>query len=296
MKNKIQLFGKNNVRSVWDEEQEKWWFSILDVIAILTDQPDYKKVRNYWKVLKFRLKQEGSELFSEVVTNCNHLKNEFELVTNTNQLKLLAPDGKMRFTDVADTEQILRLIQSVPSPKAEPFKMWLARVGRERIDETMDPEFSIDRAIQNYRQLGYSENWINQRIKSIEVRKALTDEWDKAGVKQGKEYALLTDLMTKTWSDMTTKQYRKHKNLKKENLRDNMTNLELIINMLSEATATELSTQNKPQNLAESAVIAHEGANVAKIARLEIEQRGGTVITSKNAKQLGQKKDQKKLK
>jgi hypothetical protein len=310
MENKIQLFEKTNVRSVWDEEQEKWWFSILDIIAILTDQPDYKKVRNYWKWLKNKLKDEGNELFpeiNEVVSDTNHLKNEVatncyqlktknELVSNTNQLKLLAADGKYYKTDVADTEQILRLIQSIPSPKAEPFKMWLARVGRERIDEVMDPELSIDRAIQNYRQLGYSENWINQRIKSIEVRKALTDEWDKAGVKQGKEYALLTDLMTKTWSGMTTKQYKKHKNLKKENLRDNMTNLELIINMLSEATATELSAKSTPKNLVESAVIAQKGAVVAQNARFEIEKQGGQVITSQNAKQLGPKKEQKTLK
>jgi len=206
--NKVQLFENKKVRSVWDEEQEKWWFSILDIITILTDQSDYKKVRSYWKWLKNKLKNEG---------------NENELVSNTNQLKLFAADGKYYKTDVADTEQILRLVQSIPSKKAEPFKMWLAKVGRERIDETIDPELSIDRAIQNYRKLGYSENWINQRIKSIEVRKALTDEWDKAGVQKGKEYAFLTDLMTKTWSGMTTKQYKKHKNLKKENLRDNMT-------------------------------------------------------------------------
>jgi hypothetical protein len=208
-------------------------------------------------------------------------------------LKLLAPDGKMRLTDVADIEQILRLIQSIPSKKAEPFKMWLAQVGRERIDETIDPELSIDRAIQNYRQLGYSENWINQRIKSIEVRKALTDEWDKAGVKQGKEYAFLTDLMTKTWSGMTTKQYKQHKNLKKENLRDNMTNLELVINMLAEATATELSAKKSPQNLRESSVYANKGANVAKNARLEIEEQGGNVINPQNAKQLGQRNNPK---
>ena len=313
----IKLFETKKVRSVWDEEQEKWWFSILDIIAILTDQSDYKKVRSYWKWLKNRLKEEGSSLFkNEVVSNTNHLKTKNELVSNTNQLKeenepvtncyhlknelvtncyqlkLLAPDGKMRLTDVIDTEQILRLIQSIPSPKAEPFKMWLAQVGRERIDETIDPEISIDRAILNYRRLGYSENWINQRIKSIEVRKALTDEWDKAGVKQGKEYALLTDLMTKTWSGMTTKQYKQHKNLKKENLRDNMTNLELIINMLAEATTTELSTKNNPQNLQESAVVAHKGANVAKNARLEIEQQGGKVISSQNAKQLGNRNKQ----
>ncbi|MDR0793711.1 MAG: hypothetical protein LBE82_10415 [Chitinophagaceae bacterium] len=295
MENKVQLFEKNNFRSVWDEEQEKWWFSVLDIIAILTDQPDYKKVRNYWKVLKHRLKEEGSELFSEndSISDINQLKNE--LVTNCNQLKLLAADGKYYKTDVADVEQIFRLIQSIPSPNAEPFKMWLARVGRERMDETIDPELSIDRAIQNYRQLGYSENWINQRIKSIEVRKALTDEWDKSGVKQGKEYAFLTDLMSKTWSGMTTKEYKNHKNLKKENLRDNMTNLELIINMLSEATATELSTKNSPQNIQESAVIAQKGAIVAKNARIEIEQQGGKVISSQNAKQLGNKKESKKL-
>jgi len=295
MENKIQLFEKNNVRSVWDEEQEKWWFSVVDIVAILTDS-DYQTARKYWKVLKGRLKDEGSELFSEtneVVSETNHLKNE--LVTNCYQLKLLAADGKYYKTNVADTEQILRLVQSIPSKKAEPFKMWLAKVGRERIDETIDPELSIDRAIQNYRLLGYSENWINQRIKSIEVRKTLTDEWDKAGVKKGKEYALLTDLMSKTWSGMTTKEYKQHKNLKKENLRDNMTNLELVMNMLAEATATELSTKNNPQNLQESAIIAHKGANVAKNARLEIEQQGGKVISSKNAKQLGQRKAQKIL-
>jgi len=308
MENKIQLFEKQQVRSVWDEGMEKWWFSVVDIIAILTDQPDYKKVRNYWKWLKNKLKDEGSELFNnEVVSDTNHLKIEGQLVSNTNQLKtknelvtncyqlkMLAPDGKMRLTDVADIEQILRLIQSIPSKKAEPFKMWLAQVGRERIEETIDPEISIDRAIQNYRRLGYSENWINQRIKSIEVRKALTDEWDKAGVKQGEEYAFLTDLMTKTWSGMTTKQYKQHKNLKKENLRDNMTNLELIINMLAEATTTELSAKNNPQNLEESAVVAHKGANVAKNARLEIEQQGGKVISPKNAKQLG-KRERKEL-
>ena len=191
MSNEIKLFEQRQVRTAWDEDSEKWWFSILDIIAILTDQADYKKVRNYWKWLKNKLKEEGSEV-----------------VSITNQLKLKAPDGKMRFTDVADTEQILRLIQSIPSKKAEPFKMWLAKVGRERIDEVADPELSIERAIQNYRLLGYSENWINQRIKSIEVRKALTDEWDKASVKQGKEYAFLTDLMSKTWSGMTTKEYK----------------------------------------------------------------------------------------
>jgi hypothetical protein len=302
MENKIQAFEKHNIRSIWDEEQEKWWFSVLDIIAVLTDQLDYKKVRNYWKWLKNKLKEEGNGLFAhselqgesiQVVSDTNHL--ESEPVTNSYQLKMEAPDGKMRLTDVVDVEQVLRLIQSIPSKKAEPFKMWLARIGRERIDEAIDPELSIDRAIQNYRQLGYSENWINQRIKSIEVRKALTDEWDKAGVKQGEEYAFLTDLMSKTWSGMTTKQYKQHKNLKKENLRDNMTNLELIINMLAEATATELSSKNNPENLRESAVIAHKGANVAKNARLEIEQQGGKVITAQNAKQIGQKSSEKML-
>jgi hypothetical protein len=291
MENKVKIFEEHQVRSVWDKENEKWWFSILDIIAILTDQPDYKKVRNYWKWLKNKLREEGSNLFSnqknnEPVSDTNRLKIENELVSNTNQLKMRSSDGKMYLTDVADTEQILRLIQSIPSKKAEPFKTWLARVGKERIDETIDPELSIDRAILNYRRLGYSENWINQRIKSIEVRKALTDEWDKAGVKEGDEYAFLTDLMTKTWSDMTTKQYKQHKSLKKENLRDNMTNLELIINMLAEASATELSTKNSPQNLHESANIAYKGAKVAKNARLEIEEQGGQVISSQNAKQL----------
>jgi hypothetical protein len=268
--NKVQLFENKKVRSVWDEDQEKWWFSVVDVVGVLADSTD---PRTYWKVLKHRLIEEGNQL----VTNCN-------------QLKLIGTDGKMRLTDVADTEQILRLIQSIPSKKAEPFKMWLAKVGRERIDETIDPEQSIDRAIQNYRKLGYSENWINQRIKSIEVRKALTDEWDKSGVQQGKEYAFLTDLMTKTWSGMTTKQYKKHKNLKKENLRDNMTNLELVINMLAEATTTELSAKSNPKNLRESTVVAHKGANVAKNARLEIEHQGGKVISHQNAKQLGQRR------
>ncbi|GHT34598.1 phage antirepressor [Bacteroidia bacterium] len=275
MENKIQLFEKQQVRSVWDAENEKWYFSVIDIVGILSES---ENPRHYWTVLKSRLIAEGNE----TVTNCD-------------RLKMLSPDGKMRLTDVADIEQILRLIQSIPSKKAEPFKMWLAQVGRERIDETIDPELSIDRAILNYRRLGYSENWINQRIKSIEVRKALTDEWDKAGVKQGQEYAWLTDLMTKTWSGMTTKQYKQHKNLKQENLRDNMTNLELIINMLAEATATELSVKSNPQDLQQSAQIAHTGATVARNARLEIEQKGGKVISAQNAKQLGTKNEQKKI-
>ena len=269
--NKIKLFENRQVRALWDENAEKWWFSVVDVIAALTES-DNPQV--YWRVLKKRLADEGNE----TVTNCNGLK-------------MLAPDGKMRLTDVADIEQILRLIQSIPSKKAEPFKLWLAKVGSERINESIDPELSIDRAIQNYRRLGYSENWINQRIKSIEVRKALTDEWDKAGVKQGQEYAFLTDLMYKTWSDMNTKEYKQHKGLKKENLRDNMTNVELILNMLAEASATELSQKTEPENLNESAKIAVSGAEVAKDARKSLEQRGGEVISSKNAKQLGKREN-----
>ncbi|GHV44266.1 phage antirepressor [Bacteroidia bacterium] len=249
MKSEIKLFEKRKIRTVWNEEDEKYYFSVVDVVGVLSES---ENPRHYWTVLKGRLIAEGNE----TVTNCECLK-------------MLSPDGKMRLTDVADIEQILRIVQSVPSKKAEPLKQWLAKTGSERINETIDPELSIDRAIQNYRRLGYSENWINQRIKSIEVRKALTDEWDKAGVKQGQEDAFLTDLMTKTWSSMTTKQYKQHKNLTKENLRDNMTNLELIINMLAEATATELSTKSNPQNLQESAKIAHAGATVAKNARLE---------------------------
>jgi len=244
-KDKIKLFEELQVRMVWDEENEKWWFSVVDVVAILTDS-DYQRARKYWKVLKGRLAAEGNES----VTNCY-------------QLKMQSTDGKFYNTDVADTEQVLRLVQSIPSKKAEPFKMWLAQVGNERIDETIDPEQSIDRAIQNYRRLGYSENWINQRIKSIEVRKALTDEWDKSGVKQGQEYATLTDLMSKTWSGMTTREYKSFKGLKKENLRDNMTNMELVLNMLAEVSATEISIEKQPDGFSESAVVAREGAEVA---------------------------------
>ena len=268
MTNQIQIFEKQPVRAIWDEEAEKWWFSIIDIIAVLADQPDYTKARNYWKWLKNKLIAEGSQL-----------------VSNTNQLKLTAPDGKMRLTDVADTEQVLRLIQSVPSKRAEPFKLWLAKVGSERLDETVDPELSIDRAIQNYRRLGYSENWINQRIKSIEVRKALTDEWDKSGVRRGKEYAELTDLMSKTWSGMTTREYKKFKDLKKESLRDNMTNTELVLNMLAEVAATDISFERQPVGLAESATVAAEGAKAAKVAREQIEKSTGKpVISSLNAK------------
>ena len=271
--NEIKLFEQKQVRAEWDEEAEKWWFSVVDVVAVLTGQDNYQLARNYWNKLKQRLKEEGNES----VTNCHRLKLE-------------AADGKKYLTDVADVEQILRIIQSIPSKKAEPFKLWLAKTGRERIDETIDPELSIDRAIQNYRRLGYSENWINQRIKSIEVRKALTDEWDKSGVKRGKEYALLTNLMSKTWSGMTTGEYKKFKGLKKENLRDNMTNIELVLNMFAEAAATEISTVRQPSGLNESAEAAKDGAETAKIAREQLEKRTRRPAISKsNAKSLGQR-------
>jgi hypothetical protein len=270
-KNKIKLFESHQVRAEWDAENGKWWFSVLDIIAVLTDQPDYKKVRNYWKWLKNKLISEGSQL-----------------VSTTNQLKLQAADGKRYKTDVADTAQILRLIQSIPSKRAEPFKLWLAQVGSERLDETVDPELSIDRAIQNYRHLGYSENWINQRIKSIEVRKALTDEWNKAGVQQGTEYAALTDLMSRVWSGLSTHEYKQHKGLKKENLRDNMTNTELVLNMLAEVAATDISLVRNPQGLTQSAEVAAEGAQTAKAARLQLERSTGQPVVSRlSAKKLG---------
>lgn len=268
IQNKVQLFNDKKIRSVWDSEEEQWYFSVIDVIAVLTDSVN---PRDYWFKMKKRV----------------HSEDGIELSTICRQLKMQAPDGKMRETDAANTEALLRIIQSVPSKKAEPFKMWLAKVGSEALDEAVDPELSIDRAIQNYRNLGYSENWINQRIKSIEVRKALTDEWDKAGVKKGREYAALTDLMYRTWADMSAKEYKEHKGLKKENLRDNMTNIELILNMLAEASATELSQNENPKNLKESAEIAVSGAEVARDARKSLEKRGGTAISSKNAKDLG---------
>ncbi|MDR0294674.1 MAG: Bro-N domain-containing protein [Prevotellaceae bacterium] len=267
LNNKIKLFEDKKIRALWDENTEKWWFSVVDIIEALTgsDNPQV-----YWRVLKKRLSGEGNE----TVTNCNGLK-------------MLAPDGKMRLTDVVDTVQVLRLIQSVPSKKAEPFKLWLAKVGSERIDETVDPELSIDRAIQNYRRLGYSENWINQRIKSIEVRKALTDEWNKSNVQQGKEYAELTDLMSKTWSGMTTREYKKFKGLKKENLRDNMTNTELVLNMLAEVATTDISIERQPSSFNESATIAKEGSKVAKIARKQIEKSTGkSAVSPLNAKKV----------
>jgi len=280
MKNKMKLFQEKKVRTHWDEEKEKWYFSVIDVIAILTEQTGHQGARNYWKVLKHRLLKEGNE----TVTNCN-------------RLKMLATDGKMRTTDVADTEQLLRLIQSIPSPKVEPFKVWLAKVGYERIEETEDPELAFDRAMETYLKKGYSKEWINQRLKSIEVRKELTDEWNDRGMNQGLEYAILTNEITKAWSDKDVKAYKKLKGLKKENLRDNMTNLELVLNMLAEASTTEISKEKEPQGLEENKSIARKGGTAAKKARLEIEkQTGKSIITSKNAKELGTKKELSKTK
>ena len=270
LQNELKFFENKKIRYVWNSDEEEWYFSVVDVIEVLTETD---RPRKYWNDLKKKLLFEGSELSEKI-----------------GQLKLLAPDGKMRETDVLSTKNILRLIQSIPSPKAEPFKMWLAEVGNEVLNESVDPELSIDRAIQNYRNLGYSENWINQRIKAIEVRKALTDEWDKSGVKKGREYAVLTDLMYKTWADMSAKEYKEFKGLKKENLRDNMTNIELILNMLAEASATELSQNENPTTLDESAKIAVSGAEVALDARKSLEKRGGKAISSKNAKELGTKR------
>ncbi len=267
---KIKLFEQKQVRTHWDEEQEKWYFSIVDVISILTDQSDYQLSRNYWKVLKSRLLKEGNE----TVTNCN-------------QLKFVAEDGKMRLTDVADTEQLFRLIQSIPSPKAEPFKMWLAQVGKERIDEIEDPEVGFDRLMETYLKKGYSKEWINQRLKSIEIRKDLTDEWDDRGVKKGQEYAILTDEITKAWSGFTTKQYKNFKDLKKESLRDNMTNLELVLNMLAEASTTEISKEQQPETFEENKIVAKKGGEVAKAARNQLEKNTGkNVVTKLNVKKI----------
>lgn len=271
----IKLFEQKEIRSVWSEEDEKWYFSIVDIISILTEQPTHQGARNYWKVMKSRLIKEGNES----VTNCN-------------RLKLLAEDGKMRETDVADTEQLFRLIQSIPSPKAEPFKMWLAKVGRERIDEIEDPELGIDRLMETYLRKGYSKEWINQRLKSIEVRKELTDEWENRGVQKGQEFAILTDEITTAWSGYTTKQYKNLKDLKKENLRDHMTNLELVLNMLAEATTTEISKEKKPKTFEENKRIARQGGTIAGNTRREIEEKTGKrVVTPQNAKQLDNKKN-----
>ena len=261
----IKLFEDKKVRTQWDAGQEKWYVSIVDVVAILTES---ENPQVYWRVMKKRLLAEGNE----TVTNCNGLK-------------MLATDGKMRLTDVADTEQLFRLIQSVPSPKAEPFKLWLAKVASERLDEIQDPELSIDRALENYMNLGYSENWINQRLKSIEIRKELTDEWKKHGLKEGQQFATLTDIITKTWSSKTTKEYKMLKGLKKENLRDNMTNTELILNMLAEASTKDISVATNPENFEESKKVAKQGGNVAKVALKELEARTGKkVVTELNAK------------
>ncbi len=265
--NKIQLFEERKVRTIWDDEKEEWYFSIVDVVSILTESIDGRK---YWNKLKQRLKDEGNE----TVTNCH-------------QLKMPATDGKMRKTDVVNTEQLFRLIQSIPSPKAEPFKLWIAQVANERLDQMQDPELSIEQAMTDYRRLGYSENWINQRIKSIEIRKELTDEWKRCGLEEGVEFATLTDIIYKTWSDHTAKEYKRLKNLKKENLRDNMTNRELVLNMLAELTTKGVSENSDPKTIEEHADVAVKGATVARNARIEMEQAiGEKVVTSLNAKSI----------
>lgn len=271
--NNIQLFEDKPIRTAWDDEKEEWYFSIVDVISVLTDQPDYDHSKNYWKVLKHRLIKEGNQS----VTSCN-------------QLKLRSPkDNKQYKTDVADTEQLLRIIQSIPSKKAEPFKMWLAQVGRERIEETIDPELAIDRAVETYQKKGYSEDWIHQRLLSIRIRNELTDEWQKRGVEKGKEYAILTDEITKAWSGMSTRQYKNLKGLKKENLRDNMSDLELVLTMLAEASTKEISQSENPKNFEENKAVANKGGKVAGDARKSIEsQTGKPVITSNDAKKLNE--------
>ena len=270
---KIQLFENKRIRTAWDEEKEEWYFSVVDVVAVLTDQPDARHASTYWAVLKKRLNNEGAD----------------QLLTNCKQLKMTASDGRKRLTDVADTEQLLRISQSIPSPKAEPFKLWLAQVGRERIEETIDPELTIDRALETYLKKGYSREWINQRLQAIQVRKELTDEWDARGVQKGVEYAILTDEISRAWSGMSTRQYKNLKGLKKENLRDNMTTLELVLNMLAEATTTEISKQKAPSTFSENMAVAREGGEAAGIARKAVEERTGVpVITPKNAAQLNQ--------
>jgi hypothetical protein len=267
----FQLFENQPIRTAWDEEQEEWYFSVVDVVGVLTEQYDYDGARNYWKVLKNRLNKEGSQL----VTKCN-------------QLKMKSPkDGKTYKTDVADTEQLLRIIQSVPSPKAEPFKLWLAQVGRERMEETIDPELTIDRALATYLKKGYSREWINQRLQAIQVRKELTDEWQDRGVKPGKEYAILTDEITKAWSGMSTRDYKNFKGLKKENLRDNMSTTEIVLNMLAETATKEISKQMQPETFEDNKKVAKRGGNIAGNARKELEEElGQSVLTSKNASEL----------
>ena len=271
---KIQLFEDKRIRTAWDEEKEEWYFSIVDVVAVLTDQPDQRGASNYWAKLKQRLKEEGAD----------------QLLTNCQQLKMKSPkDGKRYNTDVADTEQLLRIVQSIPSPKAEPFRAWLAQVGRERIEETIDPELTIERALQTYLKKGYTREWINQRLQAIQVRKELTDEWDARGVQKGVEYAILTDEISRAWSGMSTRQYKNLKGLKKENLRDNMTTLELVLNMLAEATTTQFSKDRKPTTFQENLEVAKAGGQVAGRTRKDIESQSNTpVISSKNAAQLNQ--------
>ena len=271
---KIQLFEDKRIRTAWNEEKEEWYFSIVDVVAVLTDQPDQRGASNYWAKLKQRLKEEGAD----------------QLLTNCQQLKMKSPkDGKRYNTDVADTEQLLRIIQSIPSPKAEPFRAWLAQVGRERIEETIDPELTIERALETYLKKGYTREWINQRLQAIQVRKELTDEWDARGVQKGVEYAILTDEISRAWSGMSTRQYKNLKGLKKENLRDNMTTLELVLNMLAEATTTQFSKDRKPSTFQENLEVAKAGGQVAGRTRKDIESQSNTpVISPKNAAQLNQ--------
>lgn len=267
----VQLFEDQPIRSAWDAEREEWYFSVVDVVGALTDQKDQRGASNYWAKLKQRLKAEGAD----------------ELLTNCQQLKLKSKDGKRRLTDVADTEQLLRIIQSIPSPKAEPFKLWLAQVGRERIEETIDPEQAIDRALETYLKKGYSEEWVHQRLLAIRIRNELTDEWQKRGVQKGKEYAILTDEISKAWSGMTTRQYKQLKGLKKENLRDNMSDLELVLNMLAEASTTGISQAEKPEGMAENLAVAQRGGRVAGNARKELEREmGRPVISAENAKTM----------
>ena len=271
---KIQLFEDKRIRTAWNEEKEEWYFSIVDVVAVLTDQPDQRGASNYWAKLKQRLKEEGAD----------------QLLTNCQQLKMKSPkDGKRYNTDVADTEQLLRIVQSIPSPKAEPFRAWLAQVGRERIEETIDPELTIERALETYLKKGYTREWINQRLQAIQVRKELTDEWDARGVQKGVEYAILTDEISRAWSGMSTRQYKNLKGLKKENLRDNMTTLELVLNMLAEATTTQFSKDRKPSTFQENLEVAKAGGQVAGRTRKDIESQSNTpVISPKNAAQLNQ--------
>ena len=267
----VQLFEDQPIRSAWDAEREEWYFSVVDVVGVLTDQKDQRGASNYWAKLKQRLKAEGAD----------------ELLTNCQQLKLKSKDGKHRLTDVADTEQLLRIIQSIPSPKAEPFKLWLAQVGRERIEETIDPEQAIDRALETYLKKGYSEEWVHQRLLAIRIRNELTDEWQKRGVQKGREYAILTDEISKAWSGMTTRQYKQLKGLKKENLRDNMSDLELVLNMLAEASTTGISQAEKPEGMAENLAVAQRGGRVAGNARKELEREmGRPVISAENAKTM----------